>query len=170
MTSILAASIAWDMPTATVLHGAADLVKAHGLHPAFWRHGVLFREYWPDERTQPWREGLSLSPIGGIGVAIGLRHRGDITHLIIPCVVDPDQPCHDAVVALWTYLGFDNVCDLLGWIDHAGATQVVAALRGAAAAVTCLSCGAPLGQPHRAGCGFSAADYTDLRVRAGVPA
>src|SRR5689334_3044220 len=98
-----------DAPPALVLTRAADLLAANGLHPSFYRHGTLYREYWPDEQAQNWRPGLPLSPLGAIGVALGLRNRLDVTAHVIPCADLLDEDNHPAVDALCDHIGLDTV-------------------------------------------------------------
>src|SRR5690349_14404623 len=89
-----------DAPPALVLTRAADLLAANGVHPSFYRHGVLLREYWPDDKAQQWRPGLPLSPLGAIGVALGHTRAWAVTTHVVPCTALLDEPSHPAVDAL----------------------------------------------------------------------
>jgi hypothetical protein len=132
-TSTVPAPAGWYLPTPDVLDTAADRIAAAGLHPAFWRDGVLVREPWPDAQAQPYRPGLRLSMPGAIGVARGLRREADITAHIVPCTVDPDEPCDPAVMALWEHIGGDCLQHLWRWSDSSTGLHIAATMRDCAA-------------------------------------
>src|SRR5690349_14685102 len=99
------AALSFDSPPADVLTRAADLLAANGVHPSFYRHGVLLREYWPDDKAQQWRPGLPLSPLGAIGVALGHTRAWAVTTHVVPCTALLDEPSHPAVDALCDHIG-----------------------------------------------------------------
>lgn len=154
----LASPLPLDAPPADILPRTAALLRANGLHPAFRRHGVLLREYWPDDHAQPWRPGLRLSLVGAIGVALGLHHAGDVTWHVIPCVLDETEPPHPALAAVMEHLAVTSIQSVWRWADRQPVDRAIDVVRGAAerAAVTCLSCGAAYGQQHASWCEFRA--------------
>jgi hypothetical protein len=92
-----------------------------------------------------------------IGAALGHHTPGDVDFHVIPAIVGPhDWPPHAAFAAVMSRLG-SSIQDVFWWSSIHTAGQVAAMLRDAAAAVTCVSCGAPWGQPHAPNCQFTLA-------------
>ena len=127
---------------------AAGLISVHEHYTA--------HDFWPHAHEQDWRPGLPLDITGAVYVVQGITtYRAVVAAMSRG--VDP------AIAALAHHLGFRGPIEaalpgLWAWEDRTPAAHLVVALQRCAAdlraAVTCLSCGAPWGQPHRPGCGF----------------
>lgn len=136
----LTETLASDAPVADILLAAAGHAEAHD---------------GPDTRTLV---------ADAIGVALGHLTPAEVDWHIIPAVIyGDDELPHLAFAVVMARLG-GSIQDVFMWSEPRQSAEIAEMLRDCASEVTCLSCGAPYGQPHRAGCGFELA--TDAGVAA----
>lgn len=91
-----------------------------------------------------------------IGAALGHTRPIDVDFYVTPCVIDGEEEPHPAYRAVMAHLAVASIQSVWRWSALRTPGEIADVLRaaGARTEVTCLSCGAPWGQPHRAGCEF----------------
>lgn len=132
ITPAPAATLPAAAPPADILNRAADHAEAH-------------------------TGGSRTLVADAIGAALGHTRPIDVDFYVIPAVIDGAEPPHPAFAAVMAWLAVTSIQSVFRWSSVREPGEIADMLREAAAqaTVTCLSCGAPWGQSHRAGCEFT---------------
>jgi hypothetical protein len=136
--------ITGDLPPeriADLIDQGAQLIATHGLE---------IGDLWPDALLRPYEPGDPCCTAGALAVVCGFRRAEDVEEMFTATTPDPTVPDdiyppwtpHPVFAAVIAELGFTKPEDLYDWSDTATGTEVMEALREAAAKIRAQAGGA----------------------------